>query len=160
MCIRDRAPPELQEMKDGLKEAGASVDLDFQRDILPHIGTTFTFSNGAADGWLTGTTFTASTKDGEKLKLAINDMFRKLQNQKFMPFQPGSRTLERDGYDIQMLTVSGFPLPVTPCWSFLDDRIVGALYPSSLPTALGKICLLYTSPSPRDATLSRMPSSA
>ena len=25
---------------------------------------------------------------------------------------------------------------------------------------LGKICLLYTSPSPRDATLSRMPSSA
>ena len=26
--------------------------------------------------------------------------------------------------------------------------------------ALGEICLLYTSPSPRDATLSRMPSSA
>ena len=25
---------------------------------------------------------------------------------------------------------------------------------------IGKICLLYTSPSPRDATLSRMPSSA
>ena len=30
-----------------------------------------------------------------------------------------------------------------------------------LPKALqDKICLLYTSPSPRDATLSRMPSSA
>ena len=28
------------------------------------------------------------------------------------------------------------------------------------PTALPKTCLLYTSPSPRDATLSRMPSSA
>ena len=27
-------------------------------------------------------------------------------------------------------------------------------------TAKGKNCLLYTSPSPRDATLSRMPSSA
>ena len=26
--------------------------------------------------------------------------------------------------------------------------------------AKGKVCLLYTSPSPRDATLSRMPSSA
>ena len=26
--------------------------------------------------------------------------------------------------------------------------------------AMGSICLLYTSPSPRDATLSRMPSSA
>ena len=31
----------------------------------------------------------------------------------------------------------------------------GALYP-----ALHRLCLLYTSPSPRDATLSRMPSSA
>ena len=28
------------------------------------------------------------------------------------------------------------------------------------PTLLSNICLLYTSPSPRDATLSRMPSSA
>ena len=27
-------------------------------------------------------------------------------------------------------------------------------------TSIDKICLLYTSPSPRDATLSRMPSSA
>ena len=27
-------------------------------------------------------------------------------------------------------------------------------------TAMNKFCLLYTSPSPRDATLSRMPSSA
>ena len=29
-----------------------------------------------------------------------------------------------------------------------------------MSAALGNICLLYTSPSPRDATLSRMPSSA
>ena len=28
------------------------------------------------------------------------------------------------------------------------------------PRDVGNICLLYTSPSPRDATLSRMPSSA
>ena len=31
---------------------------------------------------------------------------------------------------------------------------------SHLPNPLGRFCLLYTSPSPRDATLSRMPSSA
>ena len=29
-----------------------------------------------------------------------------------------------------------------------------------VPALRGKTCLLYTSPSPRDATLSRMPSSA
>ena len=37
------------------------------------------------------------------------------------------------------------------------------IYDPELPVniyELGLICLLYTSPSPRDATLSRMPSSA
>ena len=38
-----------------------------------------------------------------------------------------------------------------------DDRL--RLYPDPDATEL-KDCLLYTSPSPRDATLSRMPSSA
>ena len=37
---------------------------------------------------------------------------------------------------------------------------VGALYNGALPTADIKSCLLYTSPSPRDRTRSRMPSSA
>ena len=31
---------------------------------------------------------------------------------------------------------------------------------ASLPASLGEFCLLYTSPSPRDRTRSRMPSSA
>ena len=34
------------------------------------------------------------------------------------------------------------------------------LIPNLVETARAYICLLYTSPSPRDATLSRMPSSA
>ena len=47
----------------------------------------------------------------------------------------------------------------------LDAKIIGTVEKSdsnklSLTGADGKICLLYTSPSPRDATLSRMPSSA
>ena len=40
--------------------------------------------------------------------------------------------------------------------------VVAAVTPSTNPAAtpINKACLLYTSPSPRDATLSRMPSSA
>ena len=37
-----------------------------------------------------------------------------------------------------------------------ESRVGGKKYVTPLP----KPCLLYTSPSPRDATLSRMPSSA
>ena len=37
---------------------------------------------------------------------------------------------------------------------------IKSLFATDSPSKIGKVCLLYTSPSPRDATLSRMPSSA
>ena len=39
----------------------------------------------------------------------------------------------------------------------LQDQLGGV---GGVPGGDGEVCLLYTSPSPRDATLSRMPSSA
>ena len=39
-------------------------------------------------------------------------------------------------------------------------RIYGQTQQSRFPDTRVHVCLLYTSPSPRDATLSRMPSSA
>ena len=52
-----------------------------------------------------------------------------------------------------------FPDDQTPIARFLDTRGIGeAGYDATAD--LEEICLLYTSPSPRDATLSRMPSSA
>ena len=61
--------------------------------------------------------------------------------------------------------VSNLPLTITkvPDAPSLGCAILAAtgagLFPD-VSTAVEKICLLYTSPSPRDATLSRMPSSA
>ena len=40
------------------------------------------------------------------------------------------------------------------------DGINGGSFPTATSLAEAVLCLLYTSPSPRDATLSRMPSSA
>ena len=42
---------------------------------------------------------------------------------------------------------------------YVSDGVCGFAWINIKP-ARGKFCLLYTSPSPRDATLSRMPSSA
>ena len=39
-------------------------------------------------------------------------------------------------------------------WAFNNEHLAREIYDFPIP------CLLYTSPSPRDATLSRMPSSA
>ena len=44
--------------------------------------------------------------------------------------------------------------------SFSESKILGELYALALEDAGYKVCLLYTSPSPRDGLLSRMPSSA
>ena len=44
--------------------------------------------------------------------------------------------------------------------AYLPDEDVSPEKLDNLIIALEEICLLYTSPSPRDATLSRMPSSA
>ena len=41
-----------------------------------------------------------------------------------------------------------------------DDLILTLFSVMTLPMAVGMACLLYTSPSPRDRSLSRMPSSA
>ena len=43
---------------------------------------------------------------------------------------------------------------------FVDGRLVDAWSERAEDSAYADICLLYTSPSPRDGLLSRMPSSA
>ena len=49
----------------------------------------------------------------------------------------------------------------SPVMQFESDSDAAALSAQrELSTALSKACLLYTSPSPRDGLLSRMPSSA
>ena len=56
-----------------------------------------------------------------------------------------------------MVCVSPWTVPSSP--STAAGHLLGAIIGPSVLIILG-ICLLYTSPSPRDATLSRMPSSA
>ena len=51
----------------------------------------------------------------------------------------------------------GNPLDSKP---LVAPRFAANFFGRSVPALLRKPCLLYTSPSPRDATLSRMPSSA
>ena len=60
-----------------------------------------------------------------------------------------------DRFDIQALDMHAHNprYPVSDCWPLLVDEYIAEL-------TARYTCLLYTSPSPRDATLSRMPSSA
>ena len=66
-------------------------------------------------------------------------------------------------------TVSGSDLNVYPPMStqlemagieLMSGYSIDHIFPQPDQIIVGNVCLLYTSPSPRDATLSRMPSSA
>ena len=82
-----------------------------------------------------------------------------------LPIKVGSPTVPMPGFDIKVLDRSGSELPAGQLGSI---AIKLPLPPGTLPTLWNAqdrfessyFCLLYTSPSPRDATLSRMPSSA
>ena len=66
--------------------------------------------------------------------------------------------LHKDGADALFILLGAIMiLAMHAGFAFLE---LGTVRKKSQVNALVKICLLYTSPSPRDATLSRMPSSA
>ena len=101
-------------------------------------------------GWYSATIleefhYTEKEKDLERLKFLID---------KAIELNPESP----DTYAARALI--GLRLLNTGCESALNDMIKSEEIGSTVDTlTIGSACLLYTSPSPRDATLSRMPSS-
>ena len=61
--------------------------------------------------------------------------------------------------DVEWEGIIGIAIAVYVAWILLAIIMYGALIQMSI-NALNERCLLYTSPSPRDGLLSRMPSSA
>ena len=70
-------------------------------------------------------------------------------------------------YVYQWKVSNGDEVFVEYCWSSMDKcikvvemKVNGKFHRINWMSSEGRACLLYTSPSQRDATLSRMPSSA
>ena len=69
---------------------------------------------------------------------------------------PGKPLAEIDGKPmIQLVWERAIAADIAPVYVATDDRDI-----ANVITSVGGNCLLYTSPSPRDGLLSRMPSSA
>ena len=69
------------------------------------------------------------------------------------------RTLEQDGYETDSASDGEEALKKLNSEHY-DLVLLDVMLPKLSGIEVCQICLLYTSPSPRDATLSRMPSSA
>ena len=108
--------------------------------------------------------------------IKLEDIAVSYVEQTYLPGDPQGRTITQDRNGIQFtfdLTTSNMTSPllestmnVIADHTLLNGTIVecegtGSVTPNTVIHMRGiKTCLLYTSPSPRDATLSRMPSSA
>ena len=100
--------------------------------------------------WNNGTTPTLADTSNDVFSFSGAQIFR------FTTFDTG---VSYRGWE-EMQTQTGFNLFT---WGFNEDGELGLndAYSRSSPTQVpGTSCLLYTSPSPRDGLLSRMPSSA
>ena len=86
----------------------------------------------------------------------------KYQNRPELPFalgMEGSGIVEKIGSEVKNFDVGNkIAYASMPIGAYSQQRIIPAKIAVKIP--IGISCLLYTSPSPRDATLSRMPSSA
>ena len=79
----------------------------------------------------------------------LTELINALNKEEIRNFKLYSSRINNSG-DSESKTILLFDLIKTQQLDEFSDEVVGKVYP----------CLLYTSPSPRDATLSRMPSSA
>ena len=69
-----------------------------------------------------------------------------------------AHTLAKRGHSVLLLDRAG---RIKPCGGAIPPRLIKDYdIPDHLLVAKARSCLLYTSPSPRDRTRSRMPSSA
>ena len=73
-----------------------------------------------------------------------------------------TRRLRDQGADVRVVVTPAGMAFITPLTlqATSGNPVHDSLLDASAEAGMGHICLLYTSPSPRDATLSRMPSSA
>ena len=98
---------------------------------------------------------TTASKDllASKLNLSVKEL---IQFQDMIASEAGMEHL------LQVAAQEGVDMPALPSLPPLPDPLgeITAVQPKFLIDGLVLFCLLYTSPSPRDATLSRMPSSA
>ena len=115
--------------------------------VLPKGVLNIVTGKGGLGGWMSEhlgidkISFTGSTPTGQKIMSAASQTLKRL-------------TLELGGND------AGIVLPDADPAQIAEGLFWGAFINNGQTCAALKSCLLYTSPSPRDRTRSRMPSSA
>jgi hypothetical protein len=130
----DDAKDFLQSMARFREETG----VDFERDILANLGSTWTIHNGAADGLLTGLSLSVAVANEEQLLAAMEGLIDAATEH----VPPGETLFKRwkvGESNAVSIRVPDIPFPFEPSWTIVNGRLVVTLFPSSLKAAVGEV---------------------
>ena len=148
--------------------AGPSFCVDFVREDLFDAAARFCDETNVCSGHEAGALAYAARRElerqGNEAERALRERFLELVSEKEDPWTTVSdpiakRRTKIRRHQARVLVQGSFPEPEEGCPN-QRERALRACALARAYTVIDVPCLLYTSPSPRDATLSRMPSSA
>lgn len=133
-------PFAAQEWDQALGDMEEQTGVKLKDDVLASLGSTWTLSMSAADGWYTGIVATVEVKDRARLA-AVQEKLIALAKQQAEQFGPESveiKTTEDGDRQIHYLSIGGGFLPVQPAWCLTDKQLVVALFPQTVRSILDR----------------------
>lgn len=128
--IVDRMEPVVAEqMRDGLSSMTAQTGIDPQRDILAHMGATWTIFNGAGDGFGVGTLITVDLKDETAFSESMGQLLVLLRS---MGLRDDISKRKADETAIYTLNFPDTPNPAQISWAIHDGHLWFSLFPQVL----------------------------
>jgi hypothetical protein len=125
---------------EALRQMDDASGVKLKDDVLASLGSTWTISMGAADGWYTGLVATVEVKDRAKLATVQEKLvaLTRREGEEFGPESVEIKTTEHDGQQIHHLSIGGGFLPVQPAWCITDKQLIVALYPQTVRSILSR----------------------
>ncbi len=138
MMMANYSPHELEELRSEMERFKQETSIDLRNEIINRLGPTVTVFNGAGDGWFAGLLLAVDIKDADQFSATVKKMIKwmviETENDPYSPRFLLHKIGEQEVYSTRM-----FGLPFEPAWAITDDKLVVGLYPSSLPTGLGRL---------------------
>ena len=126
----DRLEPVVAEqMRDGLSAMSAQTGIDPQRDILAHMGETWTIFNGAGDGFGVGTLITLDLHDEAAFSESMERLLVLLRS---MGLRDNIKRYKANETTIYTLQFPGASNPAQISWAIYNGHLWFSLFPQVL----------------------------
>ncbi len=140
--LEDVEPDAIAQIDGGVAMATQFLGFSLTEQLLPALGDTWVLVDAPSHGGLlfTGMVLIAETRDAAALQGMLN---RSIEVAAGPLAQAGIRLTRKsmtlDGRTIEHVLVGGWPVPVSPAWTFVGDRWIFGLFPQTVAAAARQV---------------------